>query len=122
MPVIEDINEDDIAVVELSSFQLISMRKSPDVAVITNIYPDHLNVHSSMEEYISAKTNLIAHQNALFKNSAEYGQQGYRRSFASCKGKPFKIQHKSRAAEREHTSTMRGGFVLQTEKTSEKAV
>ncbi len=67
LPVIEDINEDDIAVVELSSFQLISMRKSPDVAVITNIYPDHLNVHSSMEEYISAKTNLIAHQNAFSK-------------------------------------------------------
>ena len=65
LPIIEEISEDDIAVVELSSFQLISMRKSPDRAAITNIYPDHLNVHSSMQEYIDAKKNLILHQNAF---------------------------------------------------------
>lgn len=65
LPIIEEISEDDIAVVELSSFQLISMRKSPDCAAITNIYPDHLNVHSSMQEYIDAKKNLILHQNAF---------------------------------------------------------
>lgn len=65
LPVIEEIKEEDIAVVELSSFQLISMRRSPDTAVITNIYPDHLNVHSGMEEYIGAKKNLILHQNAF---------------------------------------------------------
>lgn len=65
LPIIEEIKPDDIAVVELSSFQLISMRRSPDTAVITNIYPDHLNVHSGMEEYIGAKKNLILHQNAF---------------------------------------------------------
>ncbi len=65
LPIIEEISEDDIAVVELSSFQLISMRKSPDRAAITNIYPDHLNVHSSLQEYIDAKKNLILHQNAF---------------------------------------------------------
>ena len=65
LPIIEEIDENDAAVVELSSFQLISMRKSPDHALITNIYPDHLNVHSSMEEYIGAKTNILAHQNAF---------------------------------------------------------
>ncbi len=65
LPIIEEITPEDIAVVELSSFQLISMRKSPDVAAVTNIYPDHLNVHSSMEEYIGAKRNLILHQNAF---------------------------------------------------------
>lgn len=67
LPIIEEIKPDDIAVVELSSFQLISMRRSPDVALITNVYPDHLNVHSSMEEYIGAKKNLILHQNAFGK-------------------------------------------------------
>lgn len=67
LPIIEDISPDDIAVVELSSFQLISMRRSPDIAIITNIYPDHLNVHKSMEEYIGAKKNLILHQNAFSK-------------------------------------------------------
>ena len=65
LPIIEEIKEDDVAVVELSSFQLISMRKSPDRAAITNIYPDHLNVHSSMQEYVDAKKNLILHQNAF---------------------------------------------------------
>ena len=52
LPIIEEIKEDDVAVVELSSFQLISMRHSPDVAVITNIAPNHLDVHGTMEEYL----------------------------------------------------------------------
>ncbi len=67
LPIIESIKEDDAAVVELSSFQLLSMRQSPDVAVITNIAPNHLDVHGTMEEYIEAKVNLIAHQNAFSK-------------------------------------------------------
>lgn len=67
MPLIEEISEEDAAVVELSSFQLISMRKSPDVAVITNIAPNHLDVHGTMEEYIDSKKNLILHQNAFSK-------------------------------------------------------
>ena len=45
---IEQVKPDDVAVVELSSFQLLSMRTSPDVAVITNITPNHLNVHKDM--------------------------------------------------------------------------
>ncbi|MGN0557415.1 MAG: UDP-N-acetylmuramoyl-L-alanine--D-glutamate ligase [Acutalibacteraceae bacterium] len=65
LPIIEQIEPTDIAVVELSSFQLISMRRSPDVAAITNIYPDHLNVHKDMEEYVGAKKNLFLHQNAF---------------------------------------------------------
>lgn len=65
LPIIESISEDDAAVVELSSFQLISMRQSPDVAVITNIAPNHLDVHGTMEEYIDSKKNLILHQNAF---------------------------------------------------------
>ena len=65
LPLIEEINENDAAVVELSSFQLISMRKSPDTAVITNIAPNHLDVHGTMEEYIDSKKNLILHQNAF---------------------------------------------------------
>lgn len=67
LPRIESISETDVAVVELSSFQLISMRESPDVAVITNISPNHLDVHGTMEEYISAKCNILNHQNAFSK-------------------------------------------------------
>ena len=65
LPEIENITRDDFVVVELSSFQLISMRKSPDVAVVTNLAPNHLDVHKDMEEYIDAKKNIILHQNAF---------------------------------------------------------
>ena len=44
--------EDDVIVLELSSFQLMNMTVSPDISVITNISPNHLNIHSSYEEYI----------------------------------------------------------------------
>ena len=62
LPEIEKITADDFVVVELSSFQLISMRKSPDVAVITNVAPNHLDVHKDMDEYVEAKKNIILHQ------------------------------------------------------------
>ena len=52
----------DVAVVELSSFQLMTMRKSPDVAVITNLSPNHLDIHKSMDEYIEAKENIMLYQ------------------------------------------------------------
>lgn len=65
LPIIDTIKETDVCVVELSSFQLISMRKSPKVSVITNIQPNHLDVHADMEEYTQAKVNIIAHQNAF---------------------------------------------------------
>lgn len=65
LPEIENITEDDYVVVELSSFQLISMRKSPDVAVVTNVAPNHLDVHKDMDEYIESKMNVILHQTAF---------------------------------------------------------
>ncbi|MBR6741753.1 MAG: UDP-N-acetylmuramoyl-L-alanine--D-glutamate ligase, partial [Clostridia bacterium] len=65
LPEIENITKDDFVVVELSSFQLISMRKSPDIAVVTNVAPNHLDVHKDMDEYVEAKKNVILHQNAF---------------------------------------------------------
>ena len=65
LPIIEEIESDDYAVVELSSFQLISIRRSPDVAVVTNVSPNHLDVHGNMEEYIDAKKSILIHQNAF---------------------------------------------------------
>ncbi|MBD5142651.1 MAG: UDP-N-acetylmuramoyl-L-alanine--D-glutamate ligase [Ruminococcus sp.] len=78
LPIIEEIQEHDIAVVELSSFQLISMRKSPDVALITNITPNHLDVHGTMQEYTESKMNLIAHQNAFSRTVLNLDNQGTR--------------------------------------------
>ena len=65
LPEIETIRETDCAVAELSSFQLISMRQSPDVAVVTNLSPNHLDMHKDMQEYIDAKKNIFLHQGAI---------------------------------------------------------
>ena len=42
---------EDLAVLELSSFQLMTLSQSPDIAVFTNLSPNHLDIHKSMEEY-----------------------------------------------------------------------
>ena len=65
LPEIERIGPDDWAVVELSSFQLESMRRSPDIAAVKNVEPNHLDVHGTMGNYIDAKLNIISHQNAF---------------------------------------------------------
>ena len=57
----DEIEPDHICVIELSSFQLHTMTKSADVAVITNMSPNHLDVHKSYEEYIDAKKNIYLH-------------------------------------------------------------
>ncbi len=59
---LSEITPDDIIVLELSSFQLMGMEISPSISVITNISPNHLNVHSSYEEYIDAKKNIFKYQ------------------------------------------------------------
>lgn len=62
LPEIERISLEDIAVVELSSFQLHTMTKSPDIAVVTNLSPNHLDMHKGMEEYVDAKRNILRYQ------------------------------------------------------------
>lgn len=61
LPRLNQMTKDDYAVVELSSFQLMSMTKSPDIAVITNIAPNHLDKHKDMAEYVEAKKNIFTH-------------------------------------------------------------
>lgn len=60
---IKDMRPEDIIVLEMSSFQLTNMNISPEISVVTNIFPDHLNVHSSYEEYREEKKNIFKHQN-----------------------------------------------------------
>ncbi len=57
-----EMGEEDVAVLELSSFQLMTMEESPEIAVVTNLAPNHLDVHRSMEEYVDAKRNIFLHQ------------------------------------------------------------
>ena len=57
-----EMTPDDIVVLELSSFQLMNMKISPDISVITNITPNHLDIHKSYEEYIDSKKNIFKYQ------------------------------------------------------------
>ncbi len=60
---LDQIRPTDIVILELSSFQLQDLDKSPHVAIVLSITPDHLNHHESMDEYIKAKSNILAFQN-----------------------------------------------------------
>ena len=62
LPLVRQMKETDFAVVELSSFQLMDMRRSPHVALITNLAPNHLDIHKDMEEYVESKKNIYRFQ------------------------------------------------------------
>lgn len=63
LPQTRQMHREDVAVVELSSFQLMDMTGSPQRAVVTNLAPNHLDVHKDMQEYIDAKKNIFRFQN-----------------------------------------------------------
>ena len=62
LPLVREMTETDVAVVELSSFQLMDMTRSPVRALVTNLAPNHLDVHKDMEEYVDAKKNIFRFQ------------------------------------------------------------
>ncbi len=62
LPLAGQMQPDDLAVVELSSFQLMDMTHSPRVAVVTNLAPNHLDIHKDMDEYIHAKEQIFRFQ------------------------------------------------------------
>lgn len=67
IPLFTKLNEmtpESIVVLELSSFQLMNMEISPNISVITNISPNHLDIHKSYEEYIDCKKNIFTHQSS----------------------------------------------------------
>ncbi|MBQ9848611.1 MAG: UDP-N-acetylmuramoyl-L-alanine--D-glutamate ligase [Clostridia bacterium] len=60
---LDNIKPEDFAVIELSSFQLMKLSQSPDIAVVTNVAPNHLDWHIDMNEYVEAKKRIFAFQN-----------------------------------------------------------
>ena len=59
LPRVREMNPEDYAVVELSSFQLMDMKRSPHIAVVTNLAPNHLDIHKDMDEYVEAKKTIF---------------------------------------------------------------
>ena len=94
--------ETDFAVVELSSFQLMDMTRSPHIAVVTNLAPNHLDVHRDMEEYVQAKTNIFNFQteaDILILNADNNITAGFtgkgKTTFFSRQGKPVHVIQKN---------------------------
>ena len=96
LPDVSEMTESDIAVVELSSFQLISMRKSPDTAVITNIAPNHLDVHKDMAEYVDSKKNLLYHQSPFSTAVLNYDNEETRKLESLIRGKKLWFSRKEK--------------------------
>ena len=82
-----EIKPDDIVVLELSSFQLMNMHVSPDISVITNITPNHLNIHKDYDEYIDAKKNIFKYQNENGILILNYDNEITRKCCKEAKGK-----------------------------------
>jgi len=62
LPLVRQMKPEDFAVVELSSFQLMDMTRSPRRAIVTNLAPNHLDIHKDMEEYVESKKNIFRYQ------------------------------------------------------------
>ena len=91
-----EMRPEDILVLELSSFQLMGMEISPDIAVITNITPNHLNIHKDYEEYIEAKKNIFKYQNEKGILVLNYDNEITRNCEKEAKGKVILFSSKNK--------------------------
>ncbi len=89
LPKIFEISPDDVAVVELSSFQLNDMHRSASTAVVTNVAPNHLDWHTDMAEYINAKRCVFSHQNEKGRLVLNYDNEITRNYASEARGEVF---------------------------------
>lgn len=100
--------KDDRVVLELSSFQLMQMPYSPHVAVVTNLAPNHLDIHKDMDEYVQAKENIYLHQtenDALIVNMDNSITDGFAKKAIGC------VRKFSRQGEPERGVFLRDGVI-----------
>lgn len=91
-----EMQPEDMVVLELSSFQLMGMEVSPDISVITNITPNHLNIHKDYEEYIEAKKNIFKYQNEKGILVLNYDNEITRNCANQANGKVIFFSHKEK--------------------------
>lgn len=99
LPDIGGMTEQDMVVLELSSFQLMTMTQSPHVAVFTNLSPNHLDYHHTMEEYTKAKMNIYYHQRPEDRVIFNHDNDITRSMAKSAPGKTMLFSRRSRLEE-----------------------
>ena len=115
----KDMKADDLVVLELSSFQLLTMKKSPHIAVMTNLAPNHLDVHKDFAEYISAKENNFTHQSAEDIEVFNYDNSITREQSSRARGA---VRMFSRREELEEGVFLRGGAIIWRKNGAEREV
>ena len=119
LPLVRQMRETDYAVVELSSFQLMDMTRSPHRALVTNLAPNHLDVHKDMDEYVDAKKNIFRFQkendllvlNADNAITAEFAGNGETKFF-SRQGKKAHVVLRDGIIYREDTAVLNASDIL----------
>ncbi len=115
---VHEMNENDRVVLELSSFQLHTMQQSPDVAVITNVTPNHLDIHKSMEEYIDAKRNIFNYQTAENRVVLNYDNPATRSFISQAKASVSLFSSRQECAE--GAFVRNGRIILRTKGTEQE--
>ena len=119
---VEQIKPDDICVVELSSFQLHTMKESPSVAAVTNVTPNHLNWHTDMDEYIDAKANIFRHQSPDCRVVLNYENETTRKYADEAPGRVCFFSSKRTPPESDAVYERDGAIYLRRGGVSEKII
>lgn len=96
---LEQMDEETYVVLELSSFQLMTMKVSPKISVITNITPNHLDIHKSYDEYIEAKANIFKYQDEKGLLIVNYDNEITRNLAKKANGKVVYFSRKEKTKE-----------------------